>query len=73
MSTLEKAMILLQEMPSQAVETVYTFMQFVQEQQSRQAEPPAAFGIAHKYANPALIEKEKGAFESAMAEKHELD
>ena len=40
-------------------------------QQGRRAEPSAAFGIAHKYANPALIEKEGGAFERAMVEKHE--
>jgi len=71
MSTLEKAMDLLQEMPEQAVETVYAFMQSVLEQQDRRAEPSTAFGMAHKYANPALIESERGAFERAMVEKHE--
>ena len=70
-STLEMAINLLQEMPEQAVETVYAFMQSVLAQQGRRAEPSAAFGIAHKYANPALIEKEGGAFERAMVEKHE--
>lgn len=71
MSTLEKAMDLLQEMPEQAVETVYAFMQSVLAQQSRRDVPSAAFGMAHKYANPALIESERGAFERAMVEKHE--
>ena len=68
-STLEMAINLLQEMPEQAVETVYAFMQSVLAQQGRRAEP--SFGIAHKYANPALIEKEGGAFERAMVKKHE--
>ncbi len=71
MSTLEKAMDLLQEMPEQAVETVYAFMQSVLAQQDRRAKPVSAFGIAHKYADPALIEAERGAFERAMVEKHE--
>ena len=31
----------------------------------------SARGIAHKYANPELIPMEEGAFERAMAEKHE--
>ena len=73
MSTLEKAINLLQEMPEQAVETVYAFMQSVQAQQNRRMETTSAFGIAHKYANPALMESERGAFERAMAEKHEAD
>lgn len=73
MSTLEMAIHLLQEMPEQEVETVYAFMQSVLARQSRRSEPSAAFGIAHKYANPALIEKERGAFERAMVEKHEAD
>ena len=73
MSTLEMAINLLQEMPEQAVETVYAFMKSVLAQQNRRTEPASAFGIAHKYANPALIESEGGAFERAMAEKHEAD
>ncbi len=72
MSTLEMAINLLQEMPEQAVETVYAFMQSVLTKQIRRAEPSAAFGSAHKYANPALIEAERGAFERAMVEKHEV-
>lgn len=72
MSTREMAIHLLQEMPEQAVETVYAFMQSMLTQQSRHTEPSTAFGIARKYANPALIEKEKGAFERAMVEKHEI-
>lgn len=34
MSTLEKAVNLLYELPEQALETVYTFMQFVQVRQN---------------------------------------
>ncbi len=71
MSTLEMAINLLQEMPEQAIETVYAFMQSVLAQQSGRTEASNAFGIAHKYANPALIEAERGAFERAMVEKHE--
>ncbi len=71
MSTLEMAINLLREMPEQAVETVYAFMQSVLAQQDRRAKPASAFGIAHKYADPALIEAERGAFERAMVEKHE--
>lgn len=70
MSTLEKAMNLLQEMPEQTIEAVYAFMQSILARDGH-AEPSAAFGIAHKYANPALMEQEKGAFERAMAEKHD--
>ena len=73
MSTLEKAMNLLQEMPESAIETVYAFMQSVLAQHSRCSEPAGAFGLAHKYSNPALIESERGAFERAMVEQHKAD
>ena len=73
MSTLEKAINLLQEMPETAIETVYAFMQSVLAQQNRRSETSGAFGIAHKYSNPALIESERGAFERAMVEKHKAD
>lgn len=73
MSTLEKAMNLLQEMPEQAIETVYAFMQSVLARQSSRNESSGAFGIAHKYANPELIDSERGAFERAMVEKHKTD
>lgn len=75
MSTLEKAINLLQEMPEQTLETVYAFMQSLVPQSSRVSDQPedTAFGIAHKYANPLLIEKEKGAFERAMVQKHAAD
>lgn len=74
MSTLEKAVNLLYELPEQALETVYTFMQFVQVNQSSSTQPTnTAFGIAHKYANPSLIEKEEGAFENAAVQKHDSD
>ena len=74
MSTLEKAIILLQEMPEQSIETVYNFMQNLQIHLiSNDTPKESAFGIAHKYANPALIEKEKEAFENAMVQKHAAD
>lgn len=61
MSTLEKAIILLREMPEQSVETVYHFMQSMQPQlKNTKPLDVSAFGIAHKYANPALIEKRRG-------------
>ncbi len=80
MSTLEKAMDLLQTIPENRLETVYTFLQFIKFQESRpkaDAEKEngkaSAFGIAQKYANPALIPLEKEAFANAMAEKHAAD
>lgn len=75
MSTLEKAINLLQEMPEQTLETVYAFMQSLVPQSSRVSDQSedTTFGIAHKYANPLLIEKEKGAFERAMVQKHAVD
>ena len=74
MSTLEKAMSLLQELPEQKVETVYTFIQFIIANDAADtANRTSAFGIAHKYANPDLIDKEKEAFSNAMFKKHVLD
>ena len=74
MSTLEKAMLLLQELPEQELETVYTFIRFIIANDSADAtEASSAFGMAHKYANPDLIEKEKEAFANAMVRKHVLD
>lgn len=72
MSTREKAMNLLQEMPESSLETVYEFMQFIFTRQYHRAVPASAFGIAHKYADPALIEEEEGAFERAMVQKHDV-
>lgn len=74
MSTLEKTMLLLQELPEQELETVYTFIRFIIANDSADAtETSSAFGMAHKYANPDLIEKEKEAFANAMVRKHVLD
>ncbi len=76
MSTLEKAMQLLQTIPENELDTVYTFLQFVKQKSPQTNEPSgktAAFGIAHKYANPELIPLEKEAFANAMAEKHAID
>lgn len=75
MSTLEKAIGLLRQMPEPMVEVVYGFMQSMSDHQETNTavSEDTAFGIAHKYANPSLIEKETGAFERAMAEKYAVD
>lgn len=76
MSTLEKAMELLQTIPENKLETVYTFLQFVKFQDETaeiKRSSNSAFGIAHEYANPSLIPLEKEAFANAMAEKHAIN
>lgn len=79
MSTLEKTMDLLQTISEDRLESVYTFLQFIkfQEEEQKVSEnkngQTSAFGIAHEYANPALIPLEKEAFANAMAEKHAID
>ena len=72
MSTLEKTMELLQELPENELETVYTFVQSIKLHVDKK-ERTSAFGIAHKYANPDLIPLEKEAFANAMAEKHAIN
>lgn len=76
MSTLEKATQLLQKLPENKLEAVYVYMRFVDAQiepdkniSDNENSTMSAFGIAHEYANPALINREEGAFERAMAEK----
>lgn len=79
MSTLEKAVELLQTMPEQKVEAIYTYICFVnsqiseEESTSKKKSAKSIVGIAHKYANPDLIPLEKEAFADAMAEKHTID
>ena len=80
MSTLEKAIGLLREMPENKLEAVYTYMLFVDSQtdigeQASDGKKDASsiVGIAHEYANPELIPLEKEAFANAMAEKHAAD
>lgn len=76
MSTLQKAMDLLQTMPEQKIETVYTYMLFVntlaenKDNTPKKKDARSIAGIAHQYANPALMPLEKEAFADAMAEKH---
>ncbi len=74
MSTLEKTINLLRDMPEQSIENVYRFIRVLQSRQDNAGhavrQETSAFGIAHKYANPALIEKEKEAFQNAMLKKH---
>lgn len=79
MTKLQKAMDLLQTIPENRLETVYTFLQFIKFQEAGHNPPESrngktsAFGIAHEYADPALIPLEKEAFANAMAEKHAID
>ena len=78
MSILEKAMDLLQTIPENRLESVYTFLQFIKFQEAGQKTPgrngkTSAFGIAHEYANPDLIPLEKEAFANSIAEKHAID
>lgn len=79
MSTLQKTIDLLQTIPENRLESVYTFLQFIKFQENEQQileqkqKKNSAFGIAHQYANPALIPLEKEAFANAMAEKHAIN
>lgn len=82
MSTLEKAISLLESMPEDKIETVYTFIQFVDSRNNQSmnntllqqdVDARSILGIAHEYANIALINQEEGAFERAMAEKHAIN
>lgn len=70
MSTLEKTIGLLETMPDDKIETVYAFVRFIDSDTyeipsdpvpARQETIQAMRGIAHEYANPALIEQEEGA------------
>lgn len=79
MSTLEKAMELLQKMPEQKIEAIYTYICFVnsqmeaEETSQKKKSAKSIVGIAQKYANPDLIPLEKEAFANAMAEKHSIN
>lgn len=76
MSTLEKAIGILREMPENKLEAVYMYIRFVDSQSDNNEAIPtlkenidSLVGIAHEYANPSLVEKETGAFENAVIEK----
>lgn len=82
MSTLEKTIDLLETMPDDKIETVYAFVRFIDSSTHKIPSDPilakretiqSMLGIAHEYANPALIEQEEGAFERAIAEKYAAD
>jgi len=79
MSTLEKTISLLETLPDNKIETVYAFVQFINSNiyempsasmQTKMEDIQSMLGIAHEYANPALIGQEEGAFERAIAEKY---
>lgn len=80
MSTIEKAIDMLQTMPERKLEAVYTYIQFVNTLAENEEivtvnkkSAASIAGIAHKYANPKLIPLEKEAFANAMAEKHAIN
>lgn len=85
MSTLEKTIHLLQEMPEHTLESLYDFIYSIWSRQDNNAKQPentfipdekdvdSIIGIAHEYANPELIPLEKEAFANAMAEKHAIN
>lgn len=82
MSTLEKTIDLLETMPDDKIETVYAFVRFIDSDiheipsdhiSAKRETIQSMLGIAHEYANPALIEQEEGAFERAIAEKYAND
>lgn len=79
MSTLEKAINLLQTMPEHKLEAIYMYMQFVnsltenEETGIKKKSASSIAGIARKYAKPELIPLEKEAFANAMAEKHAIN
>ena len=82
MSTLEKTIDLLEAMPDDKIETVYAFVRFINSDiykvssesiSAKAKKVRSMLGIAHEYANPALIEQEEGAFEHAVAEKYAVD
>lgn len=78
MSTLEKAVNLLQLMPESKVENAYMYIRFLYSQADSNEFIPSEkdvdsmIGIAQKYANPELVPLEKEAFANAMAEKHAI-
>lgn len=87
MSTLEKAISLLESMPEDKIETVYIFIQFMNSRKNdsmnnvsmnnalprQNVDARSILGIAHEYANTKLIDQEESAFERAMAEKHAIN
>lgn len=79
MSILEKTIDLLETMPNDKIETVYAFVRFIgsdayesssESTDTKMEAIQSMLGIAHEYANPALMEQEEGAFERAIAEKY---
>ena len=82
MSILEKTIDLLETMPENKLETIYTFVRFIDSNTYESSPEPSAtkietiqsmLGAAHEYANPTLIKQEEGAFERAIAEKYATD
>lgn len=82
MSTLEKTIGLLEVMPDDKIETIYAFVRFISSDtyetsfkstNAKKETIQSMLGIAHEYANPALIEQENGAFERAIVEKYAVN
>lgn len=74
MSTLERATSLLQNLSEEKLKTICSFIEYIKDDEKSMSKDivndHSAFGIAHKYANPELMEREKEAFIDAMAQKH---
>ncbi len=82
MSTLEKTIGLLETMPNDKIETIYAFVRFmdsgiydipIEAVPKKKETIQSMLGIAHEYADPALIEQEEEAFERAIAKKYAAD
>ena len=82
MSILEKTIGLLETLPSDKIEKVYAFVRFIDSDtyessseltDAKMEAIQSMLGIAHEYANPALMEQEEGAFERAIAEKYTVN
>ncbi|MCM1124584.1 MAG: hypothetical protein NC416_18570 [Eubacterium sp.] len=78
MSTLEKAIGLLREMPENKLEAVYMYIRFV-DSQTDNNEGTSSSNIdsleetSHKHENPTLAQKEMDAVENTVTEKHSLE
>lgn len=79
MSTLEKTINLLETLPDSKIEVVYEFVRSIDSRTHEMPSEPtptnienvqSILGIAHEYANPALIDQEEGTFERVIAEKY---
>lgn len=76
MSTLEKAIELLQEMPENKLEAIYMYIRFAYSQpgsdegiSALNKSMDSLMGITHEHINPSSAEKKADTFENAAIEK----